>query len=115
MIEILQTAPLWVTLPVLAGAAFVQNMAFTAVSRSRNSADVAYHRRCSWASNGVWFVIQVGLFGVLFQALTTGSFLKIAAVGVVYVLATTEGSCFMMARLLRRESDKQRPGATARP
>lgn len=113
MIETITAAPLWATLPVLAAAAFVQNMAFTAVSRSRNSADVAYHRRCAWASNGVWFVIQVGLFGVLFQALTTGSLAKIAAVGVVYVFATTEGSCFMMARLLKRETEKQRPGASA--
>lgn len=112
MIEAITSAPLWVTLPILAAAAFVQNMAFTAVSRSRNSADVAYHRRCAWASNGVWFVIQVGLFGVLFQALTTGSLFKIAAVGVVYVLATTEGSCYMMERLLRKESEKQRPGAS---
>ena len=111
MIEEIVNAPIWMTLPILAGAAFVQNMAFTAVSRSRNSADVAYHRRCSWASNAVWFIIQVGLFGVLFQALTSGSLEKIVAVGIVYVLATTEGSCFMMARLLKRENEKQRPGA----
>lgn len=109
----LASLPLYVLLPLLAAAAFVQNMAFTAVSRSRNSADVSYHRRCAWASNGVWFVIQVGLFGVLFQALTTGSFLKVALVGVVYVLATTEGSCFMMARMLKTEAGKRKVGASA--
>jgi uncharacterized membrane protein len=109
----LAALPLYVLLPLLAAAAFVQNMAFTAVSRSRNSADVGYHRRCALASNGVWFAIQVGLFGVLFQALTTGSFLKVAAVGVVYVLATTEGSCFMMARMLKSEDGKRKVGASA--
>lgn len=109
----LATLPLYVLLPLLAVAAFIQNMAFTAVSRSRNSADVSYHRRCSWASNSVWFVIQVGLFGVLFQALTTGSFLKVAAVGVVYVLSTTEGSAFMMARMLAKETGKRQVGARA--
>lgn len=105
--------PLWVLLPLLAVAAAIQNAAFTAVSRSRNSADVAYHRRCSWASNAVWFTIQVGLFGVLFQALTTGSFLKVFAVGVTYVLSTTEGSCFMMKRMLARETGKRQVGAKA--
>lgn len=107
----LASLPLYVLLPVLAVVAFVQNMAFTAVSRSRNSADVAYHRRCAWASNGVWFVTQVAIFGVLFQALTTGSFLKVALVGIVYVLATTEGSAFMMARLLKSETGKRQVGA----
>jgi hypothetical protein len=103
--------PLYVLLPLLAAVAFVQNMAFTAVSRSRNSADVSYHRRCALASNGVWFVTQVAIFGVLFQALTTGSFLKVALVGIVYVIATTEGSCYMMGRMLKRETGKRQVGA----
>jgi len=107
----LASLPLYVLLPLLAVAAFIQNMAFTAVSRSRNSADVNYHRRCSWASNAVWFTIQVGLFGVLFSALTSGSFLKVALVGLVYVFATTEGSCFMMGRMLKRETGKRQVGA----
>lgn len=109
----LATLPLYVLLPLLAAAAFIQNMAFTAVSRSRNSADVSYHRKCSWASNAVWFTIQVGLFGVLFSALTTGSFLKVALVGLVYVFATTEGSCYMMGRMLKRETGKRKVGAGA--
>jgi uncharacterized membrane protein len=109
----LTTLPLYVLLPLLAIAAFIQNAAFTAVSRSRNSADVCYHRRCAWASNGVWFTIQVGLFGILWQALTTGSILKIALVGVTYVLSTTEGSCFMMSRMLKREEGKRQVGARA--
>lgn len=111
MTTFLTNLPLWALLPLLAAVAFVQNMAFTAVSRSRNSADVAYHRRCAWASNGVWFVTQVLVFGVLWQALTTGSILKLAIVGAVYILATTEGSCFMMAKMLKSESGKRQVGA----
>jgi hypothetical protein len=111
MTDYLTSLPLWALLPLLGAVAFVQNMAFTAVSRSRNSADVDYHRRCAWASNGVWFVTQVLIFGVLFQALTTGDPLKIAAVGIVYVLATTEGSCFQMARMLKSETGKRKVGA----
>lgn len=87
-------------------------MAFTAVSRSRNSADVDYHRRCSWASNGVWFFTQVLLFNVLWSSLTTGAFWKIALVGLVYILSTTEGSCFQMKRMLKVEDGKRRVGAT---
>lgn len=103
--------PLVVLLIMLAVIAFVQNMAFTAVSRSRNSADVAYHRRCSWASNGVWFFTQVLLFGVLWSSLTTGDFWKIVIVGFVYIIATTEGSCFQMNRMLKTESGKRQVGA----
>lgn len=105
--------PLYVLLPLLAVVAFIQNMAFTAVSRSRNSADVSYHRRCAWASNGVWFVTQVTIFGILFQAATTGSFVKLLLVGAVYVAATTEGSCYMMGRMLKRETGKRKVGASA--
>lgn len=103
--------PLWALLPMLGAVAFVQNMAFTWVSRSRNGGDVAYHRRAAWCSNGVWFVTQLLIFNVLWQALTTGSLLKLTLVGLVYVAATTEGSCFMMAKLLRSEDGKRRVGA----
>lgn len=103
--------PLYLLLPLLAVIAFVQNMAFTATSRSRNGADVAYHRRVSYLSNGVWFATQVLIFGSLWQSMTTGSYGKIALVGIVYILATTEGSAFMMARLLKRETGSRRIGA----
>ena len=35
--------------------AFVQNIAFTMVSRSRNRDNMTYHAICSVASNGLWF------------------------------------------------------------
>jgi hypothetical protein len=103
--------PLWALLPMLACVAFIQNMAFTWVSRSRNGGDVAYHRKAAWCSNGVWFVTQTLIFGVLWQAVTTGSPLKLALVGIVYVAATTEGSCLMMAKLLKSETGKRQVGA----
>ncbi len=41
-------------LPILA-LAFIQNVSFTMVSRSRNRDNMAYHAACSVASNGIWF------------------------------------------------------------
>lgn len=36
--------------------AFVQNVAFTMVSRSRNRSNMTYHATCSIFSNGLWFL-----------------------------------------------------------
>jgi hypothetical protein len=105
------TLPFPAALGLLGAVAFVQNMAFTWVSRSRNGGDVAYHRRAAWASNGVWFVTQMLLYGALWSQLTTGPLWKIAAVGVVYIAATSEGSCVMMQRLLKSETGKRAVGA----
>lgn len=107
----LSTLPFWVSLPLLAAVAFIQNMAFTWVSRSRNGGDVGYHRRAAWCSNGVWFATQILLFNVLWSSLTHGAFWKVAVVGLIYVVATTEGSCLMMSRLLKTESGNRKVGA----
>lgn len=107
----ISAVPFPLLLLFMAVVAFVQNMAFTAVSRSRNAGDVSFHRRCSWASNGVWFFTQVLLFNVLWSSLTTGALWKIAIVGLVYILATTEGSCLMMAKMLKTETGKRQVGA----
>jgi hypothetical protein len=111
MMPDLAQLPLYVMLPLLAVVAFIQNMAFTAVSRSRNAGDVGYHRKMAWASNGVWFVTQLLIMGTIWPALTNGEFWKIALVGVVYIVATTEGSCAMMARMLKTETGKRKVGA----
>jgi hypothetical protein len=103
--------PLLILLPLLFVVAFVQNMAFTAVSRSRNGGDVPHQFRVAIVSNGVWFVTQFLILGSLMQALTTGSFWKLAVVGVVYVAATSLGSAYMMAKLLKSETGKRRVGA----
>lgn len=106
--------PLYLLLPLLFVVAFIQNMAFTAVSRSRNSADVGYHRRCAIASNGIWFVTQLLIMGTIWPVLTQGTELwRLALVAVVYVIATTEGSCYQMGRMLKTETGKRAVGAKA--
>jgi hypothetical protein len=101
----------WWLLLVLAPVAFVQNMAFTWVSRSRNGGDVGYHRKAAICSNGIWFACQLVIQGTVWNSLTTGRWWQILIVGAVYVTATTEGSCLAMARLLRSETGKRQVGA----
>lgn len=103
--------PILLLLALLAVTAFVQNMAFTWVSRSRNGGDVSYHRIASIASNGVWFFTQILLYSAVWASLTQGEWWKILLTGAVYVIATTEGSCLMMRILLRTESGKRKVGA----
>lgn len=98
-------------LAALAGVSFIQNAAFTAVSRSRNSGDVAHHAKWSVASNGVWFVTQILIWSTVWNAVESGTYTLIAAAGVVYVAATTAGSCWMMAKMLKSESGKRMVGA----
>lgn len=40
---------------ILICLAFVQNVSFTMVSRSRNRDNMTYHAICSVFSNGIWF------------------------------------------------------------
>ncbi len=100
-----------VDLVLLACAAFVQNMAFTWVSRSRNSGDANYHRYAALCSNGVWFLTQVFMLSQLWPALTHGDWLRVAITGAVYIAATTEGSVLMMKILLKTEKGKRKVGA----
>lgn len=103
-----------VTLLILAVASYLQNMAFTAVSRSRNSGDPGYHRWCAYASNGVWFVTHFLVLREVWAVLEMGlteAWWRLIVVMVIYVLATAEGSVTMMKVLLRRESGKRRVGA----
>ena len=92
--------------------AFVQNMAFTWVSRSRNSGDPNYHRWAAVCSNGIWFVTQLLIINQVWPALVNGEWWRIAATGAVYILATTEGSVLMMRILLKKETGKRKVGAT---
>jgi hypothetical protein len=41
---------------VILGLAFIQNVSFTLVSRSRNRDNLTYHGLCATASNVVWFL-----------------------------------------------------------
>jgi len=100
---------LW--LLALAPVAFVQNMFFTLVSRSRNSQDPDYHRYCAWGSNGVWFVCQVMIVKNIWSAIMAGQWWYAILAGIVYSLATTEGSVLMMKKLIKSEKGKRRVGA----
>jgi len=96
---------------LLGVVAFIQNMAFTWVSRSRNSGDPAYHRVAAVASNSIWFVTTILIWNQLWQALTVGDWFTIVLTGLVYVIATTEGSVLMMKILLKKETGKRKVGA----
>lgn len=85
---------------LFAGVSFIQNMAFTWTSRSRNSGDPNYHRYASYASNGIWFVCQMFIVSVMWKPLLEGDLLLVAIGGIIYVVSTAEGSVFMMKLLL---------------
>ena len=91
--------------------AFVQNMAFTWSSRSRASGDPNYHRYAAVLSNGIWFVCQVLIMKQIWTSVQGGNWWAVAAAGVVYTLATTEGSVLMMRILLKKEKGNQRVGS----
>lgn len=81
---------------------FVQNMAGTWASRSRNQHDVEHHRWAAMASNGIYFLVSVLIWGQLWSSMTSGGFWKILATGIVYTTATSEGSVYMMRFLIKR-------------
>lgn len=100
---------LW--LLAIAPVAFIQNMTFTLVSRSRNSADPKYHRKCAWLSNGTWFVCYVLIMKNIWNPIMQGDFLRVVIALIIYTVATAEGSVVMMKRLLKTEKGKRRVGA----
>jgi hypothetical protein len=81
---------------------FVQNMAGTWASRSRNQQDVEHHRWAAIASNGIYFLVSALIWGQLWSSMTTGGFWKIVATGLVYTISTSEGSVAMMRFLIKR-------------
>lgn len=99
-------------LVLLGIVSFFQNMMFTLVSRSRNSADPGYHRKCAWGSNGVWFICQVLIVKNVWSAIEQENWIYAGIAGLVYALCTTEGSVLMMKRLLKTEKGLRRVGAT---
>lgn len=101
----------WLMLIGLFCVSVVQNAAFTAVSRSRNSGDVWHHAKWSVASNGIWFVAQIFVWSTIWGAVESGELWQIAVAGIVYVTATTIGSVAMMARMLKTETGKRKVGA----
>ncbi|MHC4643960.1 MAG: hypothetical protein ACYTBJ_00560 [Planctomycetota bacterium] len=110
LVKAMSTEQFWWLL-AMAPVAFVQNMFFTLVSRSRNSADPDYHRYCAWGSNGVWFMCQVLIVKNVWAAIHNGNWWYAALAALIYTVATTEGSVLMMKRLLKTEKGLRRVGA----
>jgi len=93
------------TLAILIPIPFIQNMAFTWVSRSRQGGDPDYHRKAAWASNGVWAIAQAFIAANIYAPITTiiqtnvvnpDDVAKIVLTIIIYAIATAEGSVFMM-------------------
>lgn len=103
-----------VTVPFLLGILFftscclVQNAMFTWSSRSRNSGDWNYHRRAAWASNGIYFITNalVTLYIVKYN-----NPLAMVLQGALYTIAASEGSVFMMRKLIKAEAGKRKVGS----
>lgn len=98
-------------LGLLGVASYFQNMMFTLVSRSRNSADPAYHRKCAWGSNAIWFICQILIVKNVWASIHEGNWTYAIIAGIIYSLSTTEGSVMMMKRLLKSETGLRRVGA----
>lgn len=81
---------------------FVQNMAGTWASRSRNQHDVEHHRLAAFASNAIYFLVSALIWGQLWSSMTSGGVWKIIATGIVYTTSTSEGSVAMMRFLIKR-------------
>lgn len=94
-----------ITLLFLVPIPFIQNMAFTWVSRSRQGGDPEHHRKAAWASNGIWAIAQAFVAANIYTPITTmiqdatldsTQIAKIVLTILIYAIATAEGSVFMM-------------------
>jgi hypothetical protein len=82
-------------------------MSFTWTSRSRNSGDPQYHRKAAWASNGIWSVGQLFVFGYVTKPVFIDNDIVYGIIGaIIYIFATAEGSVFMMKMLLGHLSER---------
>jgi uncharacterized membrane protein YfcA len=73
--------------------AFVQNVSFTMVSRSRNRDNMTYHATCSVFSNGIWFLTMHQL------VMADLNYLLL----VPYIVGTVSGSLFGAKTSMRIE------------
>ncbi len=107
MISALFTPSMLVGAAIFTVCCLVQNAMFTWSSRSRNSGDPNYHRFAAWASNGIYFVTNalVTLYIVKFHGV--GALLL---QGILYTIAASEGSVYMMRKLLKNEAGKRKVG-----
>ena len=95
----------WILL-ALVPIPFIQNMFFTWVSRSRQAGDPDHHRYAAWGSNGVWAIAQAfvaaNIYVPVMYLMSDDApdeqyrVLKMLLSILIYSIATTEGSVFMM-------------------
>ena len=64
--------------------AFIQNVSFTMVSRSRNRDNMTYHAMCSVCSNGLWFATMHYLVATELSWV----------MAIPYIIGTVAGSLF---------------------
>ena len=89
-------------------------MVFTAVSRSRQSANLPMHFMWAIASNAVWFFCNFFLlFPVILRTIMEGDLLTQVIVGGVYGISTALGSVTMMHLMLKHVKGKGKVGAKA--
>jgi hypothetical protein len=67
----------------------MQNAAFTAVSRARNSGSLRYHAVAAVFSNGVWFASQFFVVAVLSEVIAAKDVGLGLATALFYLLLTT--------------------------
>jgi len=107
----IQGLPFWILLIVVS---YIQNMVFTAVSRSRQSANLPMHFMWAIASNAIWFFCNFFLlFPVIFDTMMEGDLLSRMLVGGVYGVSTALGSVTMMKLMLKYVKGKGKVGAKA--
>ena len=77
--------------------AFIQNMAFTFVSRSRQSGNPGRHAIAAVFSNSIWFVCNFFiLFPEILKSINEGDIWDKLLLMLIYVAATVSGSVVMM-------------------
>lgn len=89
-----------------AATCYVQNMTFTASSRSRNGGDPSYHRKAALASNGVYWITNLLLTLFIVDYVHHNKVLLVVS-GLLYTVATAEGSVLMMKLLKKKETGKR--------
>lgn len=90
----------------------VQNMAFTWVSRARNSGSFSYHAVASVFSNGIWFASQLILVDSIVRVARDADWVGAAQLGAFYTSCTVTGSILMHWISLRYlETGKRKVGA----
>ena len=90
---------------------FVQNMFFTASSRSRNSGNPLYHLKIALGSNGVWFLNRIFSLSLILDSLMKQEWTNVFIVAIVYSIFTSAGSATMMWYMIKHEKGNKRVGA----